>query len=190
MNLEELIVTWKRQDVQIEKQLRNVTMQYLFRERSKNVLKEIENSLIRELLIIILAVVSFDVLFFMVDIPFTALRWVCFTIFNVTAILHIVFYQNGARKSKLHYDDDLETNLKKIIQGLTQFRGQCKLVNIPIGFICILMFAGSQNLFVLVPWMILEFLFWRWLLLPRMRSRFGDYKRDLEYTLRQLQESK
>lgn len=190
MNLQELIITWKKQDSHIEKQLRNVTMQYLFREKSKSVLKDIHNSLMWELSIIILATISFDVLFFLVDISFTPLRFICFGIFNLTAFFYIFFYQAGVSKSKLNYRDDLETNLQKIIHGLTQFRGQCKLVNIPIVFVCILMFAGSQDLFVLIPWFILEFLLWRSMLLPRMRSRFSEYTSDLEYTLKQIHESK
>jgi len=189
MNLDDLIMTWKSQDQHIKMQLQNVTIQYLIKEKSKNVLKKIEQYLRWELLSIAFIAVCCVVLFFTVDIPLTPVRWVCFIIFCLTASLHITFYIKGTRKIKLSYGDDLETNLQRIIQGLTQFQHQRNLMNIPIIFVCIIMFAGSQNIIVLIPWMLLEFLLWRRMLFPKMRSRFADYKSDLEYTLRQLRES-
>lgn len=182
-------MTWKSQDQHIKMQLQNETIQYLIKEKSKNVLKKIEQCLRWELLSIAFIAVFCVVLFFSVDIPYTPVRWICFIIFCLTASLHITFYVKGTRKIKLNYSDDLETNLQRIIQGLIHFQHQRKLMNIPILFVCIIMFAGSQNIIVLIPWMLLEFLLWRWVLFPKMRSRFADYKSDLEYTLRQLQES-
>jgi len=189
MDVEELIFAWKNQDAYIKIQMRDVTMQFLIKQKSNNVLKNIKRSLIRELLIIALSIVCFDALFFLAEIPFTALRWICFTIFNVTTFLHTGYYLITVRESNLNYGDDLQTNLKRIVHSFTQFRNHYKLVNVPIVFVCILMFAGSHDLFILIPWMILEFSFWRWILLPRFKSRFLDYKSDLEYTLKQLQES-
>jgi hypothetical protein len=190
MNLEELINTWKNQDTHINIQLRDMTMQHFFKEKSTSVLKKIEKCLIRELLIIILAIVCFDALFFAIKMPISPLRWICFTIFNVIAFLHMIFYLKALAKTKLNFSDDLETNLQGIIEGLTQFRNQYKLAHMPIVFVCIVMFAVSQELLMLIPWMILEFLFWKWILLAKLRSRFLDYKFDLEYTLKQLQESR
>lgn len=188
MELEELIITWKQQDKYIETQLRDVTLQHLFKVKSKNALREIKTALTKELLLIILVSIFFNVLFFLVRIHHSPFRWGCFVIFNITAFLYIAFYLKTIRESKLEYGDDLEANLQRIVQRLTRFRKIYYLLNIPIIFISLLMFAGSQGLLMLAPWMAVEFLILRWMFLPKMISRFEDYKTDLEYSLRQLRE--
>ncbi|AYB33619.1 hypothetical protein D4L85_24890 [Chryseolinea soli] len=189
MSLDEMIINWRNQTAYKEVQIRQETLHFLFKEKSKNVLSRIHVYLKRELGLIILATISFDALFFMVEMPFTSLRLICFAVFNVITFVCIFSYLKTLNKSKLKYSDDLETNLRTIIQGLTQFRNRYKLINIPVVFVCILMFAGSHDLLTLVPWMILEVLLWRSILLPKMRARFQAYKTDLECTLRLLQES-
>jgi len=189
MNLEELIVTWKNQDALIDIQMRNRTLSNLYKKKSNGVLKNIKKCLTRDLLIIISIVGSFDILYFIIDNPYNPVRWICFAIFNLTAFLHIALYLKALNKIELNYDKDLETNLKTIIQGLTQFGSQHKLLNIPVVFVCTLMFAGSLSLLFMFPWIILEFLFWRWVFLSTVKLRFEDYKSELEYTLTQLLKS-
>lgn len=189
MSLDEIIISWKNQSAYKDVQIRKETLHFLFKEKSKNVLRSIHVYLKRELRLIILATVFFDALFFIVEMPFTPLRWMCFVIFNSITFVCILSYLKTLNKSKLKYSNDLETNLRTIIQGLTEFRNQYKLVNIPVVLVCILMFAASHDLLILFPWMILEVLLWRSVLLPKMRSRFQDYQTDLEYTLGQLHES-
>jgi len=188
MELEELIITWKQQDKYIDTQLRDVTLQHLLKDKSKDALRKIKTALTKELLLIILASIFFDVLFFLVSIRHTPFRWGCFVIFNLTAFLYIISYLKVIHESKLEYGDDLEANLQRIVQRLTRFRRIYYLLNIPIVFISLLMFAGSQGLLLLTPWMAVEFLILRWMFLPKMISRFEDYKTDLEYSLRQLRE--
>jgi hypothetical protein len=189
MSLDEMIICWRNQSAYKEVKIRQETLHFLFHEKSRNVLTNISVYLKRELGLILLVTISFEVLFFIVEIPFTPLRWICFAVFNAVTFVWIFSYLKTLNKSKLIYSDDLETNLRKIIRGITQFRSQHKLLNIPMVLVCILMFAGSHDLLILVPWMILEVLLWRWILLPKMRARFQAYKADLEYTLRQVHEA-
>jgi hypothetical protein len=50
------------------------------------------------------------------------------------------------------------------------------------------MFSASQHIFTWLPWLLLEFLLWPWVLAPRMGSRFEGYLSDLEYALKNLEE--
>lgn len=188
MELEELIITWKQQDKYIDTQLRDVTLQHLLKEKSKDALRKIKTSLTTELILIILVSIFFNVLFFLVSIHNTPFRWGCLVILNITAFSYITSYLKAIRETKLEYGDDLEANLQRIVQRLTRFRKIYYLLNVPIVFISLLMFAGSQGLLMLAPWMAVEFLILRWMFLPKMISRFEDYKADLEYSLRQLRE--
>jgi len=189
MELDDLIIVWKKQDENIHLQLQNKTLKYLFKERSKGVLSKIRKCLTRELFVIVVLFILFNVLFILIKLPYTMLRWGCFAIFNSISLWYIYYYKNAITVVfNLKYNEDLRANMERIIKCLSRFRNQYRLLNLPIVFLCIVMFAGSQNLFFLLPWMIVEMLLWRSLFLPRLVLRFEDYKADLEYSLRNLQE--
>jgi hypothetical protein len=188
MDLEDLIVAWRKQEVYIGEHLRIGTLRHLLRVKSGNALGHIKSCLIKEVLVISLIIFAFDTLFFLVNIPLTPLRWSCLAIFNLIAGLYVISYQKVIRESRLEYKETLETNLQRIVQGLTRFQHVYRLNNIPVVLVCFLMFAGAQDLLILLPWMIVEFSILKWILLPKLTSRFEDYRADLEHSLKQLRE--
>lgn len=190
MELEELISAWKGQDKYIDQQLKNLTFNHLLVQKSKGVLSKIIERLLIELILIIILFLGFNVLFLIVDLPFTMLRWTCFAIFNLVALSIITKYFQVINYTKIEAQQNVETTLTKIIESLNRFRTQNKQFNIPIGILCIIMFAGSQNLLYWLPWLLFEFFLWRWVLLPKMETRFEAYITDLEYSLSKLKELK
>jgi hypothetical protein len=88
----------------------------------------------------------------------------------------------------IEYQGNLRDNLLRIVHSLVRFRSVYHLSNLPVVLVCALMFNGVQNFFVLLPFVIAECAVYRWLMIPKLTSRFEDYKADLEYSLRQLQE--
>ena len=190
MNLDELVDTWRKQDSYVSENLKIRTMHYLFKERSKHALSKISRSLVKELILIVFVLMIFDGLYFLVNLPFSTVRWICFVVFNLIALLYIIYYQKMIYQSRLEYSDSLEVNLQRITKSLTQFRRVYLLSNLPVIVICFVMFGGANNLLFLVPWMIFEALLLRWALQPRLGPRFEDYKADLEYTLRSVRDVK
>jgi hypothetical protein len=105
--------------------------------------------------------------------------------------LTVIFkYFRVINHAKLDYAQNVEITLAKIIESLNRFRTQNNQLNIPIGILCIVMFAGSQNLLYWLPWLLLEFLLWRWIFIPKLEARFESYIIDLEYSLSKLREVK
>lgn len=190
MELEELFIAWKAQDKYIDQNLKVKTFSYLFKQKSKGVLSQIIKILITELIIIFFLLVGFNVLSFIVDMPYSILRWVCFVIFNLITLGVIFTYSKTINQVKLEFKQNVCSTLEQIINNLNHFRAQSKYLNAPIGIICIMMFAGSQDLIYWLPWLILEFFFWRWFLIPKINRRFESYITDLEYSLSTLKEVK
>lgn len=191
MELDELIIVWKKQNENINEQLQIDTLRYLLKEKSQGALSKIRKYLLRELIVIGIVLILCTTLFIMVPLPYTIIRWGCFITFDFILLWYLYCYLKGIFSLfKLKYSEDLKTNIERLNANLNWFRNTYKLLNLPIIFLCIVMFAGSQNLFVLIPWMAAEFLIWRSILLPKLMVRFEGYKSDLEYSLRNLQELK
>jgi len=190
MQLDDLLIVWKKQNKNIYPQLHNETLRYLLKEKSKGALSKIRRRLRMELISIAIVSIQCNVLFVLVNLPYTLNRWAGFVIFNLISLLYVYCYFKAIYTLKLRYNEDLRTNMERLIKKLNSFRNQYKLFNLPVIVLCLVMFAGSQNLLILIPWMALEFLLWRSLLLPKLMVRFEDYKADLEYSLRNLQEFK
>ena len=183
-----MIIVWKKQNENRYPQLLNDTLKYLLKDKSKGVLSKIRRRLTRELILITIVSAQCNVLFVLVDLPYSLSRWVCFVIFNLISLWYVYCYFQAIYMLKLRYKEDLRTNMERIIKKLTLFRNRYRLISLPIIVLCIVMFAGSENLLQLVPWMVLEFLIWRSLLLPKLKVRFDDYIAYLENSLRNLQE--
>ena len=191
MELDELIIVWKKQNEKLNQQLPNETLRYLLKEKSQGALSKIRRHLKREIVLITIVLILCNVLFVLVNLPYTIIRWTCFIIFNLILFWYLYNYFKAIYSSfVLRYSDDLRVNVERLIENLNSFHNKYKLLNLPVIFLCIIMFAGSQNLFVLIPWMIAEFFLWRLVLLPKLMVRFEGYKSDLEYSLRNLQELK
>jgi hypothetical protein len=189
MELDELIVVWRKQNRAQSQHLSHETLQYLLKQKSQGALSKIRRHLFGELVIITVSFIICNILFFLVNLPYTAMRWACFTTFDLILFWYIFFYLKGIYAwFTIRYNEDLEANLKRLTENIILFNNKYKLLNLPVVFLCIIMFAGSQNLQLLVPWMALEFLLWRSVLVPKLLARFEGYKSDLGYSLQQLQE--
>ena len=188
MELDELIMVWKKQDKNINKQIHNETLRHLLNQKSEGALSKIRRHLLKELVVIGLVSILCNVLFVLVHLPYTGIRWMCFLLFNFISLWYIYHYAKAVFSSfKPRYNKDLRENIERLVKSLEDFRNKYKLLTLPTAFLLIVMFAGSQNLLLLVPWMALEFLLWRSVLLPKLMVRFEVYKSDLEYALRNLQ---
>ncbi|MEM6846151.1 MAG: hypothetical protein AAF632_28325 [Bacteroidota bacterium] len=183
MELDELFAAWKRQDQYIDQHLKMETFSYLFKQKSKGVLSQIIKNLVLELIVLLFLLLGFNALFFMVELPFSAVRWICFAIFNAIAIVVLSHYAKTIYQVRRAVQQNVCSTLEKIIHHLKRFRAQSNYFNAPVGVIGIMMFAGSQGLLYWLPWLILEFLLWRWLLIPKINKRFESYIADLEYSL-------
>ena len=190
MELEDLFVAWKSQDHDIDQHLKKETFHYLFKQKSKGVLSQIIKTLTLELVILFLLVAGFNVLFFLVELPFNILRWGSFVIFNTVALSFIIRYIKTIHQIKPKFSHDVCQTLKQIMHHLNRFRRQGSYLNAPIGVIIVMMFAGSQHLLYWLPWLITEFFLWRWLFIPKIKSRFENYIMDLENSLSTLKEVK
>jgi len=191
MELDDLIIVWKKQNEMLNQYLPNETLKYLLKEKSQGTLSKIRRHLKRELILIAVAFILCNVLFVLVNLPYSAIRWACLILFNLLSLWYLYYYFKAIYSFfKLRFDGDLKTDIERLSENLSSFCNKYKLLNFPIVFLWIVMFAGSQKLFVLIPWMALEFLLWRSILLPKMMARFERYKSDLEYSLRNLQELK
>lgn len=189
MELDDLITVWKKQTEKLNQHLPNETLKYLLKEKSQGALSKIRRHLRRELVFMTVAFILCNVLFVLVNLPYTIIRCTSFIIFNLILFWYFYYYSKAIYSLfTLRYNDDLRTNIKRLIKNVSFFHSKYKLLNLPVIFVCIVMFAGSQNLFVLIPWMAIEFLLWRSVLLPKLMARFEGYKSDLEYSLRNLQE--
>ena len=190
MELDELILDWKAQDKYINQNLKTITINHLLRQKSKGVLRQIVKRLTIELIALVLLLAGFNLLFFIIDLPYSILRWTCFAIFNLVIIGVILNYLKAITQSKTDFRQDLDTTLPHIIKNLHRFRTHNKHLNIPVGVICIIMFAGSQDLVYWMPWLLAEFFLWRWFLIPKISRRFESYIADLENSLNTLNEMK
>jgi len=189
MELDDLIFVWKKQNDYPNQHLSNETLRYLLRQKSQGTLSKIRRHLFRELIVITIAFILCNVLFPLVNTPYTPLRWVCFILFDLILLWYLYFYIKGMYSwFTLRYNEDLGTNLKRITEKLILFSAKYKLFNLPVLFLFIIMFAGAQNLYFLIPWMILEFLLWRSILVPKLVTRFEGYRSELAYSLKHLQE--
>ena len=188
MELEELITAWKTQDKYIDQQLKSLTFNHLLVQKSKGVLSQMMKKLTIELIIIALVCIAFNVLFFIIDLPDSILRWVCLAIFNLIALSIIIKYLQIINLTNINWQQNVKTTLTHIIKSLNRFRTQNKQFNIPISIVCIIMFAGAQNLLYWLPWLLFEFFLWRWVFLPKMEIRFEGYITDLEYLSNKLEE--
>lgn len=191
MELDELIIVWKKQNEKLNQYLPKETLRYFLKEKSQGALSKIRRHLRKELILIAAVFILCNVLFVLVKLPYSPIRWTCLITFNLLSLWYIYFYFKAIYSFFiLKYDGNLKANMERLIENLSKFCNKYKLLNLPIIFLCIVMFAGAQKVFVLIPWMALEFLLWRSILLPKMMGRFDGYKSDLEYSLRNLQELK
>ena len=191
MELDDLIIAWKRQNEKPDQHLPKEMIRFLLKQKSQGALSKIRRHLTKELILIASVFVLCNVLFVLIDLPYNTIRCTSLTIFDLIVFWYLYYYFKAIYSLfTLSYNDDLRKNINRLIENLNHFCNKYKLLNLPVIFLCIVMFAGSQNLFVLIPWMAIEFLLWRWVLLPKLVARFEVYKSDLEYSLRNLQELK
>lgn len=190
MELEELLQAWKVQDNYINQRLGTITLRHLIEQKSKGILSCIVKRLTVELVAIIFIVSTFNLLYFITELPYTSIRWISFAIFNLNALLVILKYVNVISRVRLDFQLDVSMMLEKIINNLNRFRTQNRNFNIPLCLVCIIMFAGAQNLLSWLPWMLGEFFLWRWLLTPKFKKRFETYIQDLRFSLNKLKEMK
>ncbi len=188
MELDDLIIAWKKQDENIHRQLQNETLKHLLKQRSQGALSKIKQHLIWEFAAIAGVFILFNSLFLLVHLPGSTSRWACFILFNSVCLWFMYYYLKISSALTLQYAEDIKLNMQRIASSLQRFLQQYKLLNLPVVFLCILIFAGTQNILVLAPWMIAEFILWRAILLPKLMARFEGYIGDLEYSLRSLQE--
>lgn len=190
MELDKLISTWKAQDQYMDQKLKTITLDHLLRQKSKGALSQIVKKLTVELIGLVLLLAGFNWMFFIIDLPHSILRWICFAIFNLVIIGVILNYAKTIIQSRIDFRKKLDLTLSQIIKNLNRFRTHNQYLNIPVGVICILMFAGSQDIVYWIPWLLAEFFVWRWLITPKIRSRFENYIADLEYSFNTLTEMK
>ncbi len=189
MELDELVHAWRAQDTFINKQLQTLTLSYLLKEKSTGVLSKLVKRLTIEVLVLIALAAGSNLLFFITDLPYTISRWICFGIFNLVAAVVIAKYVFTIRQVNRNLGQDMRTALEQIVKTLNRFRWQNQHLHLPIGIICIGMFAGSQNLIYWLPWLLIEFLLWHWVFIPSIRRRFESYLVDLEYSLAMLKDT-
>ncbi len=190
MELDDLLLAWKAQDKYIDQHLKAITVSHLLQQQSKGILNRILKRLTLELLIIIFLIAGFNLLFFMVDLPYSISRCICFGIFNIIGLSTVYRYIRVITQAKTDFMHDVAGTLEKIIRDLNHFRIQNNLLNMPVGLLCIIMFAGAQDLIYWLPWLLIEFFLWRWVFIPKMKKRFESYITDLEYSLNNIKEIK
>jgi hypothetical protein len=189
MEAEELIAIWKKQDKYIDWHLQQNTFTYLVRQQSAGVLSKIRRHLRLELLAITVLTIGLNGLFFLVDLPVTELRLTAYTFINLIALFYLYRYLKTLHILGRAGRADVRTALQGITGSLQGFRRQSSTINLPLGVIVVVMFSASQHLIGWLPWLLLEFLLWRWVLAPRMGARFERYLSDLEYALKNLNQS-
>lgn len=189
MELDQLLDIWKRQDSYSNAYLQKGTLHMLLKQKSKGVLDQIIKKLTLELVVILAIGISFNFLYFMIDLPYTLGRWSCFAIFNLLLLAVSVIYSQTILKTKNARKADLATSLAKIIDGLNNYQNKSRYLQLPIGIICLLAFAGAQQLLYWLPWMMIEFFLWKWAFRHKINKRFESYLSELEYSLKSLKDS-
>jgi hypothetical protein len=171
-----------------DQRLQQNTFRYLVRQQSKGELSKIRRHLRLELLAITILAVVLNGLFFLVDLPLTTLRLMAYAFVNLIAFFYLYRYLKTLYSLGQAGGADLRTALRRITEGLQRFRRQGSATNLLLGVIVLVMFSASQHIFTWLPWLLLEFLLWRWVLAPHMGPRFEGYLSDLEYALKNLDE--
>ena len=186
MELEELITIWKKQGPPVSQPLQAAAFEHLLRCQSAGVLSKIRRHLQGELLVIGLLIVAFNGLFLLVELPLTLWRWMAFSAFNLITFHYGYCYWQLIHRLRSEPSLPLRVTLSQIIGALRQFGRQSHSFNLPVGVIGILMFSISQQLLSILPWLVGEFFLWKWVLAPRMQTRFDWYVGELEYHLKNL----
>jgi hypothetical protein len=179
MTIDELLVTWKSQDQALQLALKTTTFQFLLEQKSNDVLRKIRQRLGLELGALGLSLVLVDTLFFIVPLKFDAIRLFFFGVLNLVLIGYLFLYgwvYSRIGKSRLQ---SMKAHLETICQSLTAFRRWNIRLSLPIGLVGVLMFAGAQQLLTWLPWLLLEYGVWWWLIIPRQRRRFDVYLMDI-----------
>ena len=188
MEAQELIAIWKRQAPSIDRRLQLETFAYLLRQHSAGALTRIRRQLGVELLAIALGITGLNGLFFLVGLPLTALRWTGYGLINLIGLFYLYCYLKALSSLRRVNQADLRTALQCITGSLHRFRRQGSSANLPVGVIVLVTFSASQDLLSWLPWLLMEFLMWRWVLSPHLKNRFEGYLSDLEYALKNLDE--
>lgn len=186
MHLEELIAAWKTQDTSIHKTLKSATLSHLLSQKSQGILKKITSRLEIELWLLLAVLLGMDILFFIVPLTLDFVRISCFTIENLLLPAYIFQYirvLNHLKKSQARPTSECAEG---VYQSLHQFRSWNAKLSLPVGIFGVVMFAGAQHLLSSLPWLVLEYGFWWWLIVPKMRQRFEDYLADLSLLLTDL----
>ncbi|WP_428665456.1 hypothetical protein [Runella sp.] len=186
MHLEELIVAWKAQDPSIHKTLKSATLSHFLSQKSEGVLKKIRNQLRIELWLLSVLLLGVDSLFFVVQLPLEFVRISCFTIENLLLLVYIFQYVRvliHLNKSQMRPTSE---HVENVYQRLNHFRSWNAKLSLPIGIFGVVMFAGAQYLVTSLSWLVLEYGFWWWIIVPKMRQRFEDYLAELSLLLADL----
>jgi hypothetical protein len=186
MTIDELLVAWKSQDKALQLALKTTTFQFLLEQKSNDVLRRIRHQLGTELGALALGLVVLDTLFFIVPLPIDVIRLVFFIALTLLLVGYGVLYSwvyNRLGKSRLQ---SMKAHLETVYQSLTAFRRWNIRLSLPIGLAGVLMFAGAQQLLTWLPWLLLEYGIWWWLIIPRQRRRFEAYLLDLSITLKEV----
>jgi hypothetical protein len=111
-------------------------------------------------------------------------------VFNLFITGFSCYYLVTIIRVKKKLDKDLLTTIQQIIVALNGFRKSARYLNIPIVIIGVMAFVVVHDLISWLPWMIIEFFLWRWVLLPSGRRRFDNFISDLEFSVGRLTDNR
>ncbi len=183
MNLDELIVIWKNQDQAIHTALKQVTFHHLLNQKSGDVLSKIKYRLRAETGLLVIGWVTVNALFFIIPLSLDLIRISCSLLLNLILLGYIATYARVHARLVNSRRLSIKEHLKEVYQSLNRFRIWNIRLGLPIGIVGVCMFAGTQYLLPCLPWLVIEYGLWWWLVVPKLRRRFEHYLTELSLVL-------